>query len=93
MNPLIQRLCREGMVDISVVGDVFAARPAPRPAWTPLRWRTRTKGVLYIVLNHAGDMLTGSLTMKQVVQKGPPTRVIKVVTQEGCGQRPSGEQR
>lgn len=24
------------------------------------------RGVLFVVLNHAGDMLTGNLTMKQV---------------------------
>ena len=43
-------------------------------------------GVLFVVLNHAGDMLTGNLTMKQVKKLGIP--VIKVVTQEDIANAP-----
>ncbi len=44
------------------------------------------KGVLYIVLNHAGDMLTGNMTMKKCAKEG--LNVIKVVTQEDIANAP-----
>lgn len=44
------------------------------------------KGVLYIVLNHAGDMLTAKLTMKQINKQG--IHCIKVVTQEDVSNAP-----
>ena len=43
-------------------------------------------GVLFVVLNHAGDMLTGNLTMKQVKKLG--LNVMKVVTQEDIANAP-----
>ena len=43
-------------------------------------------GVLFVVLNHAGDMLTGNLTMKQVKKLG--INVVKVVTQEDVANAP-----
>jgi dihydroxyacetone kinase-like protein len=43
-------------------------------------------GVLYVVLNHAGDMLTGNLTMRQL--EGEDIKVIKVVTQEDVSNAP-----
>ncbi|MDR1808248.1 MAG: dihydroxyacetone kinase subunit DhaK, partial [Propionibacteriaceae bacterium] len=45
------------------------------------------KGVLYVVLNHAGDMLTGNLTMRQL-EKEPGVKCIKVVTQEDVSNAP-----
>ncbi len=39
-EPAISGFVGEGMVDISVVGDIFAA-PAPRRAWTRSSWRKR----------------------------------------------------
>lgn len=68
----------EGMVDISVVGDVFAA-PGPQACVDAIKMADKGKGVLYIVLNHAGDMLTGNMTMKKCAKEG--LNVIKVVTQ------------
>ena len=41
---------------------------------------------MFVVLNHAGDMLTGNLTMKQVKKLG--LNVIKVVTQEDIANAP-----
>jgi dihydroxyacetone kinase-like protein len=73
------------MVDVSVVGDIFAA-PGPQACVDAIRLADRGKGVLYIVLNHAGDMLTGNLTMKQAAKEG--LNVVKIVTQEDISNAP-----
>lgn len=78
-EPAISGFVGQGMIDISVVGDVFAA-PGPQACVDALKMADKGKGVLYIVLNHAGDMLTGNLTMKQAAKEG--LHVVKIVTQE-----------
>lgn len=84
-EPAISGFVGEGMVDISVVGDVFAA-PGPQACVDAIKMADKGKGVLYIVLNHAGDMLTGNLTMKTCKKEG--LHVIKVVTQEDVSNAP-----
>ena len=84
-EPAISGFVGEGMVDISVVGDIFAA-PGPQACVDAIKLADKGKGVLYIVLNHAGDMLTGSLTMKQCKKLG--LNVVKVVTQEVVSNAP-----
>jgi dihydroxyacetone kinase-like protein len=73
------------MLDVSVVGDIFAA-PGPQACVDAIKLADKGRGVLYVVLNHAGDMLTGNLTMKQVEKEG--LHVIKVVTQEDVANAP-----
>ncbi|MEG0504067.1 MAG: dihydroxyacetone kinase subunit DhaK [Raoultibacter sp.] len=84
-EPAIEGFVGEGMVDIDVVGDVFAA-PGPAACVDAIKLADKGKGVLYIVLNHAGDMLTGNLTMKQCKKLG--LNVVKVVTQEDIANAP-----
>lgn len=84
-EPAISGFVGEGMVDISVVGDIFAA-PGPKACVEAIKKAEKGKGVLYIVLNHAGDMLTGNLTMKQCKKEG--LNVVKVVTQEDIANAP-----
>lgn len=84
-EPAISGFVGEGMVDISVVGDIFAA-PGPQACVDAIKLADKGKCVLYIVLNHAGDMLTGSLTMKQCKKLG--LNVVKVVTQEDVSNAP-----
>lgn len=84
-EPAISGFVGEGMVDISVVGDVFAA-PGPQACVDAIKKAEKGKGVLYIVLNHAGDMLTGNLTMKECKKQG--LHVVKVVTQEDISNAP-----
>lgn len=78
-EPALSGFVGEGMVDISVIGDIFAA-PGPQACLEAIRLADKGKGVLFIVLNHAGDMLTGNLTMKTAKKEGP--NVIKIVAQE-----------
>ncbi|MFA5570475.1 MAG: dihydroxyacetone kinase subunit DhaK [Sphaerochaetaceae bacterium] len=78
-EPALQGFVGEGMVDIAVCGDIFAA-PGPESCLKALEMADKGKGVLFVVLNHAGDMLTAKLTMKEAKAKN--LNVIKVVTQE-----------
>ena len=75
----------EGMLDIGVIGDIFAA-PGAQPCVTALEQADRGKGVLYIVLNHAGDMLSGNMAAKMALKKG--INVRKVITQEDISSEP-----
>ncbi|MEF9970874.1 MAG: dihydroxyacetone kinase subunit DhaK [Oscillospiraceae bacterium] len=84
-EPAISGFVGEGMIDISVVGDVFAA-PGPQACVDAIKQAERGRGVLYIVLNHAGDMLTGNLTMKACNKEG--MHVVKVVTQDDIANAP-----
>lgn len=84
-EPALSGYVGEGMVDISVVGDIFAA-PGPQACFDAVKKADKGKGVLFVVLNHAGDMLTGNLTMKQIEKEG--LHVKKVVTQEDISNAP-----
>lgn len=84
-EPAIEGYVGEGMVDIDVIGDIFAA-PGPAACVDAIKKADRGKGVLYIVLNHAGDMLTGNLTMKQI--DATDIDCIKLVTQEDVSNAP-----
>lgn len=91
-EPAISGFVGEGMVDISVPGDIFAA-PGPQACIEALKMADKGHGVLMVVLNHAGDMLTGNLTMKAAKKEG--LHVVKVVTQEDVSNAPreNGEDR
>lgn len=91
-EPALSGFVGEGMVDISVPGDIFAA-PGPPACIEAIKMADRGKGVLFVVLNHAGDMLTGNMTMKSMEKMG--LNVQKVVTQEDISNAPrsKGEDR
>lgn len=78
-EPALEGYVGEGMVDIAVCGDIFAA-PGPESCVEAIKLADKGKGVVLIVLNHAGDMLTANLTMKAIRKEG--IKVVKVVTQE-----------
>jgi dihydroxyacetone kinase-like protein len=87
-EPALEGFVGEGMVDISVVGDIFAA-PGYKAVLEAIKLADKGKGVLFVVLNHAGDMLTGDRTMKEVKKLG--LNVIKVVTQEDIANAPRSD--
>lgn len=84
-EPAISGFVGEGMIDISVAGNIFAA-PGPQLCIDAIKMADKGHGVLFVVLNHAGDMLTGNLTMKTIAKSG--IKVIKVVTQEDIANAP-----
>jgi dihydroxyacetone kinase-like protein len=85
-EPALSGFVGEGLIDISVVGDIFAA-PGPQACVDAIKLAERGKGVLYVVLNHAGDMLTGNITMRQL-ENEPGVKCIKIVTQEDVSNAP-----
>jgi len=84
-EPALSGFVGEGMVDVSIVGEIFTA-PGPKACFEGIKIADKGKGVLFVVLNHAGDMLTGDLTMKQVEEEG--LFVKKIVTQEDVSNAP-----
>ncbi len=78
-EPAIEGYVGEGMLDICVCGDIFAA-PGPGPVVEAVKLADKGHGVILVVLNHAGDMLTGNLVMKECAKLG--IKVAKIVTQE-----------
>lgn len=84
-EPAIEGFVGEGMVDICCIGDIFAA-PGYKACLEAIQMADKGKGVLFVVLNHAGDMLTGDKTMKEAEKLG--LNVVKVVTQEDIANAP-----
>lgn len=84
-EPAISCFVGDGMLDISVAGDIFAA-PNPQSCFEALKMADKGHGVLFLVLNHAGDMLCGNMTMKMAEKAG--MKVRKVVTQEDISNAP-----
>lgn len=87
-EPALSGYVGEGMLDVSVPGDVFAA-PGPQACIDAFKLADKGKGVLFVVLNHAGDMLTANMAMKQAKKEG--LNVLKVVTQEDIANAPRSE--
>jgi dihydroxyacetone kinase-like protein len=84
-EPALAGLVGPGMLDVAINGEVFAA-PGPPPVLEAIKNADKGKGVLFIVYNHAGDMLTGDLVMKQVAKQG--LHVARVNTQEDISSEP-----
>lgn len=68
-EPGLSGFVGEGMLDISVPGEIFAAPGAPR-CLEAIRLADYGAGVLFIVLNHAGDVLSANLTMEMAKREG-----------------------
>ena len=59
-EPALSGFVGEGMLDVSVVGDIFAA-PGPPKVLEAMRLLKRDAGILFVVLNHAGDVMSDKL--------------------------------
>jgi len=84
-EPALSCFVGEGMLDIAVAGDIFAA-PDPQTCLQALKLADKGHGVLFLVLNHAGDMLCANVTMQLAGKAG--LNVRKVVTQEDISNAP-----
>jgi phosphoenolpyruvate---glycerone phosphotransferase subunit DhaK len=80
----------EGMLDVSVAGGIFAAPGAPR-CLEALRMADTGGGVLFVVLNHAGDVLSANMTMQMATREG--LKVEMIVTHEDIAGGPNPEDR
>ena len=74
-EPALQGFVGEGMLDISVVGDIFAA-PGPPKVIEALRKMNREAGVLFVVLNHAGDVMSANMAMQMAEKEGLNVKMI-----------------
>lgn len=78
-EPALSGFVGGGMLDISVPGEVFAA-PGPPRVIEALRAANRDAGVLFIVLNHAGDVMSAKIAMDMAKREG--LKVRQVLTHE-----------
>ena len=70
-----ERFVGEGMLDISVVGDIFAAPAAPK-VFEALKKANRAAGVLLVMLNHAGDVMSANIAMEMAKKQGLNFRTL-----------------
>lgn len=68
-EPALSGFVGEGMLDFSVVGDIFAA-PGPPKVIEALRMANRSAGILFVVLNHAGDVMSANMAMEMAAKEG-----------------------
>ena len=87
-EPALSGFVGEGMLDIAVVGDVFAA-PGPQACIEAIKLADKGKGVLLVVLNHAGDILASNLAVKQAEKLG--INIAKIVVQDDIANAPREE--
>ncbi len=68
-EPALSGFVGEGMLDYSVVGEVFAA-PGPPKVLEALRLANRPAGILFVVLNHAGDVMSANMAAEMAAKEG-----------------------
>lgn len=78
----------KGMLDIQVVGDIFAS-PSGQLVFEAMQKADKGHGVLLLTLNYAGDQLTGKQAMKLAEKAGMNVR--QVVTADEIKYDPNGE--
>jgi len=74
-EPALQGFVGEGMIDISAVGDIFAAPNGPK-VFEAMKMLDGPAGILFVVLNHAGDVLNGNIAMTMAKEAGLNIRMI-----------------
>ncbi len=78
-EPALSGYVGQGMVDISVVGDIFAA-PGPPKVLEALKKSAREAGTLFVVLNHEGDVLSANMAQEMAEKEG--VKITRVLTHE-----------
>lgn len=84
-EPALSGFVGEGMLDISVPGEVFAA-PGPPRVVEGLRVAKRDAGILFVVLNHAGDVMSANIAMDMAKKEG--LNIQQVLTHEDISGAP-----
>ena len=84
-EPALSGFVGYGMLDISVPGEIFAA-PGPPRVIEALRLANRPAGVLFVVLNHAGDVMTANIVMEMAKKEG--LNVKQILTHEDISTGP-----
>lgn len=74
-EPAISGFVGEGMLDASVVGDIFAAPAFPK-VYETLKKMKRDAGTILVILNHQGDVLNGEKALKMALKEGINVKMI-----------------
>ncbi len=90
-EPGLSGFVGEGMLDMSVVGEIFAAPGAPRCMEAIRTAAKGDEGVLLVVLNHSGDVLSGNIAMEAAKREG--IDIQRVLTQDGMSGDPAVKDR
>lgn len=78
-EPALSGFVGEGMLDCSVVGDIFAA-PGAQRLFQALQLMKREAGILLVVLNHSGDVMSANMACQLAQRTG--IKVAKVLTHD-----------
>jgi dihydroxyacetone kinase-like protein len=81
-EPALSGFVGEGMLDASVVGDVFAAPGAPK-LLEALRLLKRDAGIVLVTLNHDGDRMSATKALRDAEKEG--IKVREIVTHDDIG--------
>ncbi len=74
-EPALSGFVGEGMLDCSVVGDIFAA-PGAQRLFQALQLFKRDAGILLVVLNHSGDVMSANMAMQLAERAGIKVKSI-----------------
>ncbi len=74
-EPAVSGFVGEGMLDASVAGDIFAAPGAPK-VFEALQMFQREAGILLVVLNHAGDVMSANMAMQLAERAGIKVKML-----------------
>jgi len=91
-EPALSGFVGEGMLDISVPGEIFAA-PGPPRVFEAIKMADRGAGVLFVVLNHAGDVMSAKVVMEMVKKQGLNVKVVETHEDIAGGPRSKPESR
>jgi dihydroxyacetone kinase-like protein len=86
-EPGLSGFVGEGLLDVSVPGEIFAA-PGPNRCLEALKVADHGAGVLMIVLNHEGDIMTAKLTNQLAERES--LNVKTLITAEDISSAPRG---
>ena len=78
-EPALSGFVGEGMLDCSVVGDIFAA-PGAQRLFQALQLMKREAGILLVVLNHSGDVKSANMACQLAERVG--IKVKQVLTHD-----------
>jgi phosphoenolpyruvate---glycerone phosphotransferase subunit DhaK len=90
-EPGLSGFVGQGMLDYSVAGDIFAAPGAPRCLEAIRTACAGGASALLVVLNHAGDVLSGNLAIEMALREG--CKVEMILTHEDVAGGPNPDDR
>lgn len=74
-EPALSGFVGEGLLDCSVVGDIFAA-PGAQRVFQALQMFKREAGILLVVLNHSGDLMSANMACKLAAKAGIKVKML-----------------